>query len=287
MDKPEGWTSHDVVNKLRRLAGTKKVGHLGTLDPIATGVLPVVIGRATRLAQFFTRNDKVYEGLVRFGYSTGTYDRAGAPTSPETEPQLDAARIEPVLNHFRGPFLQTPPPVSAKKVGGVPAYKLTRRQNPPELAPVAVEVYELALLGVEGAEARLRCHCSAGTYLRAIAHELGEELGCGAHLKDLRRTASGDFSIDRSHTVPALEEMAAAGRLGEALIPAAQLLPDFASQFVDDITEGRIRQGRDFPVSPYRQNRASRYVKAVSRAGDLIAIGEMKLPNICHPIVVL
>jgi tRNA pseudouridine55 synthase len=287
VDKPEGWTSHDVVAKMRRLAQTKKAGHLGTLDPIATGVLPLLLGRATRLAQFFTRNDKMYDGTVRFGYATDTYDRQGEPSGPMLEAFPDAARIEERLERFRGKFMQTPPPVSAKKVGGVAAYKLARQKREFTLAPVEVQVYELKLLSVEGTEARIRCHCSAGTYLRSIAHELGVELGCGAHLKELRRTASGDFSIDQARTLDELAELAAAGRLAEVLVPAAQLLPQFPSQFVDELAEGRIRQGRDFAVSPFRSGRESRYVKAVSRAGQLVAVGEMKLPNVCHPIIVL
>src|SRR2546422_2989061 len=129
VDKPEDWTSHDVVNRMRRLANTKKVGHLGTLDPIATGVLPLVVGRATRLAQFYARGDKVYEAVIRFGFATDTYDRAGVPSSPEmTPPPLDLAMIEPYLQPFRGKFMQTPPPVSAKKVGGRPAYELARKK---------------------------------------------------------------------------------------------------------------------------------------------------------------
>ena len=287
VDKPEGWTSHDVVGKMRRLAQTKKVGHLGTLDPIATGVLPLLLGRATRLAQFFTRNDKIYDGTVQFGYATDTYDRQGEPAGPVQEAFPDAARIEENLGRFRGKFMQTPPLVSAKKVGGVAAYKLARQKREFTLDPVEVQVYELKLLGVKGSEARIRCHCSAGTYLRAIAHDLGAGLGCGAHLKELRRTASGDFSIDQARTLDELAALADAGRLAEALIPAAQLLPQFPSQFVDELAEGRIRQGRDFAVSPFRSERDSRYVKAVSRAGQLVAVGEMKLPNVCHPIIVL
>src|ERR1700704_126337 len=124
VDKPGGWTSHDVVNKVRRIVKTKKVGHLGTLDPIATGVLPLVVGRATRLAQFYTRSDKIYEGVVRFGWSTTTYDRAGEPTCPKTEIPIAAAGLEPLLDHFRGEFLQTPPQVSAKRVEGRRAYEL-------------------------------------------------------------------------------------------------------------------------------------------------------------------
>jgi tRNA pseudouridine55 synthase len=288
VDKPEGWTSHDVVNKVRRFANMKKVGHLGTLDPIATGVLPLVIGRATRLAQYYARRDKVYEAVIRFGFSTDTYDRAGTATSPEVAPPpLDAATLEPYLQRFRGKMLQAPPPVSAKKIGGKPAYELARKQIAVELAPVEVQVYELTLLSVEGSDARVRAHCSAGTYLRAIAHELGKEVGCGAHLYQLRRTESGDFSLEQAHTLDQLGELASAGRLGEALIPAAQLLPEFPSEYVDEITQGHIRQGRDFPVSPFRVQKGAPYVKAVSHAGDLVAIGEIKLPNLYHPVVVL
>src|SRR5690242_1282739 len=155
---------------MRRIANTKKVGHLGTLDPIATGVLPLVIGRATRLAQFYTRSDKIYEGTVRFGWATDTYDRAGEPAGPKTEIRIDEATLEPMLERFRGEFLQTPPPVSAKKVAGKRAYELARKSIAVELEPVKVHVYELIVLSVEGPLVRLRAHCSGGTYMRSIAH---------------------------------------------------------------------------------------------------------------------
>jgi len=287
VDKEEGWTSHDVVSKVRRIANTKKVGHLGTLDPIATGVLPLVIGRATRLAQFYTRSHKVYEALIRCGFSTDTYDRSGAPTSPQTEPVVDREELERLLDRFRGEIRQTPPPVSAKKVGGVRAYALARRQTPVELDPVPVEVYDLTLLEAAGCEARIRAHVSGGTYLRSIAHDLGQAMGCGAHLRDLRRLASGEFTLEQARTIPQLQELAAEGRLVEALIPAAQMLPDFPTVCVEPLTAGQIRQGRDFPVSPFRLRQGSRYIKAVSSEGDLIAIGEAKLPNLYHPVVVL
>lgn len=287
VDKPEGWTSHDVVAKMRRLAGTKRVGHLGTLDPIATGVLPLVIGRATRLAQFFTRNDKVYEAVIQFGFATDTYDRAGERTTDPRNVEIEPGQLERHLNRFRGLFEQSPPPVSAKKVGGVPAYKLARKNLEVKLKPVQVEVYELKVLGIEGSRVRLRAHCASGTYLRSIAHELGQSMGCGAHLAELRRTESGDFEIGQAHTIAELEILAGEGRLGEALLPAASLIPQFPAQFVDEITESRIRQGRDFPVSAFRVDRSATFVKAVSRDGELVAIGEMKLPNVCHPVVVL
>jgi tRNA pseudouridine55 synthase len=288
VDKAEGWTSHDVVNKMRRLVNMKKVGHLGTLDPIATGVLPLVLGRATRLAQFYTRRDKVYDAIVRFGFSTDSYDRAGVATSPEVAaPALDAKTIEPYLQQFRGKLLQTPPPVSAKKVAGRPAYELARKNIAVELAPVEVQVYELTLLGIEGSDIRLRAHCSAGTYLRAIAHELGQAIGCGAHLFQLRRVESGEFTLEGARSLEKLQELATDGRLSEALVPASQLLPQFPAEHVDAVTEGQIRQGRDFAVSPFRVQKGAQYVKALSHAGDLVAIGEIRLPNLYHPIVVL
>lgn len=287
VDKPEGWTSHDVVNKVRRIAKTKKVGHLGTLDPIATGVLPLVIGRATRLAQFYTRSDKIYEGLVRFGWSTDTYDRAGEPTSSPLDVAFDAAEIEAALDRFRGEFLQTPPAVSAKKVAGRRAYELARSSVAVELEPVRVHVYELTVLEVNGPLARLRAHCSGGTYMRSIAHDLGQALGCGAHLDQLRRTASGEFDLSQARTLEQLEALAAEERLLDALIPAGSMLPGLPSVFVDDLTTSQIRNGRNFPASPFRSQPASKYVKAVTHKGDLVAIGEAVLPNLYHPAVVL
>ncbi len=287
VDKPQGWTSHDVVGKVRRLAATKRVGHLGTLDPIATGVLPLVINRGTRLARFYTRSDKVYHAVVRFGYSTDTYDREGEPTSPVTEPAIDREELARRLDVFRGSIMQTPPPVSAKKVDGVRAYKLARQRVAVELEPVPVEVYEIELLEVTGADAVIRAHCSGGTYMRAIAHDLGQAMGCGAHLRDLRRTGSGEFRIEQARTIAELERLAAEDRIAEAVIPAAQMLPGIPAVYVDDMVVNHIRQGRNFPVSPFRAQKPGRYLKAVSRQGQLVAIGEAVLPNLYHPAVVL
>ncbi len=287
VDKPSAWTSHDVVNKIRRLAGTKKVGHLGTLDPSATGVLPLVIGRATRLAQFYTRNDKIYEGVIHFGYSTDSYDADGQPTSPARDVVLDRTELENALQKFRGPFAQVPPPVSAKKIAGRPAYEMTRKQQPFELKPADVEVYSLDLLHLEGCEAAVRVHCSAGTYLRSIAHEAGQALGCGAFLRSLRRTASGDFKIEAALTLEQLTALAAAGRFDEAMIPAAQLLPEFPAEMVDALTAGQIRNGRDFRISPFQARPGGRFVKAVTPEGQLVAIGEARLPHLYHPVLVL
>lgn len=286
IDKPAGWTSHDVVARVRRLAKTKRVGHLGTLDPMATGVLPLVVGGATRLAQFFGRDQKAYEGTIRFGYSTDTYDKDGQPTSEKVLPSIEVEDLESALGQFRGTFPQIPPPISAKKIGGVPAYRLARKNQPVELQPVEVTVDSLELLDFTGDTASVRIVCSAGTYLRSIAHDLGKALGCGAFLECLRRTASGEFKIDQAHPLPELEQLAAENRLTEAMIQSARLLPLFPSELVDPFTAGQIRQGRDFRVSPFRSRGAMRYVKAITADGELVAIGEVRLPNVYHPVLV-
>jgi tRNA pseudouridine55 synthase len=281
IDKPAGWTSHDVVNKVRRLTGIRKVGHLGTLDPSATGVLPLLIGRATRLAQYFGKADKRYEGVVRFGYATDTYDAEGKAVTAEAPVSLDCDQLNAALDPFRGRIRQMPPPVSAKKIGGVPAYKLVRQNKPVQLDSVEVEVFSIEILSCAGNEAALRVHCAGGTYVRSIAHDLGTAMGCGAFLKNLRRTASGCFDLSMARTLEQLAE-----DVPGALIPGAELLPEFPAEIVDATTAGFIRQGRDFRVSPFR-SRDARFVKAVSGDGELLAIGEIILPNLYHPILVL
>ncbi len=287
VDKPREWTSHDVVNRIRRLTNTRKVGHLGTLDPGATGVLPLVIGRATRLAQFYTKNDKIYEGVIYFGYATDTYDADGERIGPEVGVNLDPAELEAVLDRFRGEFAQMPPPVSAKKIAGKPAYELVRKHQLVELQPVRITVRSLEVLGLDGHQAKIRLHCTAGTYVRSIAHDAGQALGCGAHLRDLRRIASGEFRIEQARTLEELGALAEQGRLTEALIPAAQLLPEFPAHVVDLVTAAHIRQGRDFRVSPFHVRAGARFVKAITGDGQLLAIGEVRLPNVYHPVLVV
>jgi tRNA pseudouridine55 synthase len=284
VDKPAEWTSHDVVGKMRRLAQTKRVGHLGTLDPMATGVLPLVLNRATRLAQFYTKADKVYEATIRFGFATNSYDADGEATTEAVPVTLDAGALARALDAFRGDILQVPPAVSAKKINGVPAYKLARQSKPVVLEPVAVTVHELVLLDCGADTARVRVHCSTGTYIRSLAHDLGVALGCGAHLSALRRTRAGQFTLAEART---LAELADPAVLGAALIPASALLPEFPAERVDEVTAGFIRQGRDFRVNPFRVRQGAPCVRAVDGAGLLVAIGEIKLPNLYHPFLVL
>src|SRR5437762_10026073 len=189
IDKPEGMTTHDVVQAIRKRFKTSKVGHLGTLDPMATGVLPLSVGKATRIAQFIPGSPKEYEGEIRFGFATNTYDREGIPTS---EARPFEGNVEEEIRSLTGILDQVPPPFSAKKVGGVPSHQLARRNQAVELAPSRVEVERFEILSLTPPLMTFRVVCSPGTYIRSLAHDLGRKLGCGAHLTALRRTRSGE-----------------------------------------------------------------------------------------------
>jgi tRNA pseudouridine55 synthase len=177
IDKPAGLTSHDVVANVRRLLGTRQVGHFGTLDPFATGVLPLSVGRATRFAQFYLRSRKAYEGVIKFGFSTDTYDATGKPTSETVAVQLDRGTIEKSFQGFTGRLMQIPPPFSAKRIAGKRAYDLARQHKPVHLAPAEVEIYALELIDIEGNQVRFAVECSGGTYVRSLAHDVGRKLG--------------------------------------------------------------------------------------------------------------
>jgi tRNA pseudouridine55 synthase len=287
VDKPSGWTSHDVVNKMRRIAATTRVGHLGTLDPMATGVLPLVVGRATRLAQFYTKNDKVYDAVIQFGRATTTFDAEGDPLAEEVPYTVERDELERLLAPFRGNIQQVPPPISAKKIGGRPAYELVRKNIEVTLKPMEVTIHSAEILECSGNSARIKVHCSPGTYLRRIAHDIGIAAGCGAHLARLVRLRSGEFTLAQSRTLEKLMEMAKEEKLEEALVPAADLMPEWPVEVVDEETAGNIRNGRDFRVSPFRVSRGAKHVKVVTEDGYLLAIGELKLPHLYHPMMVL
>src|SRR5437660_9669783 len=195
VDKPSGLTSHDVVNRVRRILKQKAVGHLGTLDPLATGVLPLVLGNMTRLAQFSLASEKSYEGVIRFGFATDTYDAEGEPVSDAIEPSFTIEQLADFARKFRGVIEQMPPPFSAKKINGVPAYKLARKKKETQLKPVQVEIKDFDVLEFDGARASFRARVASGTYLRSVAHDLGQLAGCGAHLDLLRRTSVGEFQL--------------------------------------------------------------------------------------------
>jgi tRNA pseudouridine55 synthase len=286
-DKPNGISSHGAVQYLRRLTGIRRIGHLGTLDPLGTGVLPMIVGRATRLARFFTHKERVYESVIRFGFSTDSYDADGKPTSEITAVEVNQNQLESLLPQFRGRLMQLPPPISAKKIDGVRAYKLARKKQPVPLKPVEIEVYQFDLLSTQSGRAHVRVRCSAGTYLRSLAHDLGRELGVGAHVQSLRRLAMGEFTIQDAYTVENLEQLRDENRLSEALLKPSTLLPDLPMERVDAATAIRITHGCDFRVSAFSEGKGSTLLKAIAPDGRLIAIAEARLPLLYHPIVVL
>src|ERR1022692_2393379 len=292
IDKPAGWTSHDVVNRMRRILGQKSVGHLGTLDPLATGVLPLVTGSLTRLAQFYTTSEKTYEGTILFGFATNTYDADGDPVGEVSAASPTLEHLQKLATGFLGRIEQVPPPFSAKKIHGVPAYKLARKQKEVVLKPVQVEIKEFAILGVEGDRARFRARVASGTYMRSVAHDMGQRLGPGAHLESLRRTAVAEFEITQAHTLEEIEgginegqikdchsepagkpceEPAVSRHQGTAalFVHPRQLLPQFPSVTADDATAARIRSGR--PVNLPELSRAHQ-VKVFQGQRELIAI---------------
>jgi tRNA pseudouridine55 synthase len=251
VDKPAGLTSHDVVNRVRRILHERSVGHLGTLDPMATGVLPLVTGTLTRLAQFYTASEKTYEGTVRFGFATDTYDAAGEPTSAAHEVRLDAEQVEELATGFRGVIEQIPPPFSAKKINGVPAYKLARQLKQVVLKPVQVEIKEFVILGVEVDRALFRARVASGTYMRSVAHEMGRELGCGAHLESLRRTSVAEFTLEDAHTLERLAaEAANPGTLQEYFVHPRQLRDRRRSHGCPHPQRTHCQPARTFPRSP-------------------------------------
>ena len=285
IDKPCGCTSHDVVNQWRKLACTRRVGHLGTLDPMATGLLVLVSGMATRLASYFVKDEKTYRAEITLGLTSDTYDAEGEVTSTGVN-MPEIAAIADALSRFSGHFDQMPPPVSAKKVNGVPAYKLSRQKIDFQLQPVRVEVKSISWRLASASVLQLELTCSAGTYIRSIAHDLGSALGCGAILSQLRRTRVADLAVDQARSIDQLRALTLAGNLNEAVIPMGRLLPDLPVEYVSEEVERGIRQGRDFRTSPFVVPPGAPLVRALSRSGDLIAMGELRFPNVYHPSTV-
>src|SRR4030088_880765 len=223
INKPKGKTSHDVVDAVRHLAGFRQIGHLGTLDPLATGVLVLLLGRATRLAQFYAGRRKRYNSTFRFGFATDTYDADGAPLGPDAAPVLDRAEIERLAAARVGCFPQMPPPYSAKKIHGRPAHELARKKKPVELKAVEIEVHDFRVNDVAGALAKFSIECAAGAYIRSLAHDMGVAIGCGAHLSEIVRTAVGEFTLDQAVKLEDLERSSAEGNLARYIIPLERL----------------------------------------------------------------
>ena len=290
LDKPAGLTSHDVVDVVRRATGERSVGHLGTLDPMATGVLPLLLGKYTRLAQFFATSDKSYTGTIRFGFATDTFDIEGTPAADPRPLPHALPELRTLAARFRGEMQQTPPVFSAKKIGGVPAHKLARAGKPVEVKPARIVIHRFELLSLEGpspteVSAQFEIHVSAGGYVRSVAHELGQLAGCGAHLSTLRRTQAGPFTLAQSITLDDLKALAASSAAIEQRLPHPRtLLPEMPSVTVDEQLAGRLRNGMQVNLPDFS---GAALVKVFTSPVELLAIAKRVAGTLMQPIVVL
>jgi tRNA pseudouridine55 synthase len=283
LDKPQGMTSHDVVAIVRRATGEKSIGHLGTLDPMATGVLPLLLGRYTRLAQFFNQADKHYTGHIRFGFATNTFDAEGTPsTTPKPlAHSLDQLRI--LSQKFHGDIDQLPPIFSAKKIKGTPAHKLARAGAEVPVKPARITIHDFQLISLNHDTAAFTMSVSAGGYVRSVAHELGQLAGCGAHLSSLRRTNAGSFSLDQALTIDQLKS--STPEEFRSLLPHPRtLLPGMPSVTVDDQLAGRLRNGMQVNLPDFTQ---APLIKIFTAPTELLAIGRRIAGTLFQPIVVL
>lgn len=289
IDKPGGMTSHDVVDRLRRITGERSIGHLGTLDPMATGVLPLLLGKFTRLTQYFSAAEKSYAGGIRFGFATDTYDAEGEPCGsdqrPEAAAKLTLEQVREAAARFHGEMEQMPPQFSAKKIDGQPAYKSARKGKPVELKPARVRIDAFAIETLDGPEASFTIDISAGGYVRSVAHELGSDLGCGAHLSRLRRTGAGAFTLADAHTLEELEALAGNAEAIEGLcIHPRTLLPEMPAVAGDDLALGRLRNGAQANLPEFS---ASPLVKVFAGPRELVGIARRVAGTLFQPVVVM
>jgi tRNA pseudouridine55 synthase len=305
VNKPAGKTSHDVVETVRRIVGFRGIGHFGTLDPLATGVLVLALGRATRLARFYSGRRKRYSCAMRFGFETDTYDSDGEALGPDSAPILNFDEIAAYASRFMGKIQQVPPAYSAKKIDGRSAHQLARKNKPVKLEPAEVEIFELSLTGIEGSTARFDVECGAGTYIRSLALDMGRLHGGGAHLSEITRTAVGEFTLDQAATLEEFDHDAKAGTLPERVIRLETVLPDLPRTTVLPIIERRIRHGAKFNVSLAQIQPGSRAaapgatteldsgewkptrLRVFNQQGQLIAIAEPVVPRTYQPVLVL
>jgi tRNA pseudouridine55 synthase len=285
IDKPGGMTSHDVVSRLRRISGEQSIGHLGTLDPMATGALPLLLGKFTRLAQYFSSAEKSYTGTIRFGFATDTYDAEGEPASAAIHPELTLEQVRQVAASFFGTMQQMPPAFSAKKIAGKPAYKLARAGKQVELKPATVHIDSFEITELNGDQAAFTLSISAGGYVRSIAHEMGQTLGCGAHLSSLRRTRAGVFTVSEAHKLDELQQLAEnLSALEGKFVHPRSLLPEMPAITADAPTLGRMRNGNQANLPEFS---SAPLVKVFAAQRDLAAIARRVAGTLFQPVVVL
>jgi tRNA pseudouridine55 synthase len=283
-------TSHDVVDVVRRATGERSVGHLGTLDPMATGVLPLLLGKFTRLAQFFATAEKSYEGAIRFGYATDTFDAEGTPSTEPYPLTLSLDELRQLATRFHGEMDQLPPVFSAKKIGGVPAHKLARAGKPVDVKPARIFIHNFELLSLDdpsptGQYARFQMQVSAGGYVRSVANELGQLAGCGAHLSALRRTQAGAFTLAQSISLDELKALSGLpGEIERRLPHPRTLLPGMPSVTVDEQAAGRLRNGMQLNLPDFSN---APLVKVFTSPIELLAIVKRVAGTLMQPTVVL
>jgi tRNA pseudouridine55 synthase len=289
IDKPAGMTSHDVVGRMRRICGERSIGHLGTLDPMATGVLPLLLGNYTRLAQYFSSAEKSYTGTIRFGFATDTYDAEGAPAGPDLWPEFHSSltldRVRLAAARFHGEMQQMPPSYSAKKIAGTPAYKLARAGKPVELTAVRIYIGNFEIVALDGAEAAFLMSVSAGGYVRSVAHQLGQNLGCGAHLSSLRRTQAGAFTLAEAHTLAELDPLAGNPEaLGELCVHPRNMLSEMPFVTGDEVALGRLRNGAQANLPEFS---SAPLVKVFAGQRELVGIAKRVAGTLFQPVVVM
>ncbi len=278
-------TSHDVVAIVRRATGEKSIGHLGTLDPMATGVLPLLLGKYTRLAQFFGQAEKSYEGTIRFGYATDSFDADGEAASEPLPLAKHFDELCELAKHFHGAMEQVPPIFSAKKIGGVPAHKLARAGKEVPVKPASIFIHSFVLTALNGETASFEMIISAGGYVRSVAHELGQLAGCGAHLASLRRTRAGVFSLAQTITVDQLKAVAGDEAAVEALLPHPRsMLAEMPSVTVDGQAAGRLRNGMQVNLPEFSN---APLIKVFTSPTELLAIAKRIAGTLAQPIVVI
>ena len=285
LDKPAGMTSHDVVAIVRRATGERSVGHLGTLDPMATGVLPLLLGRYTRLAQFFGAAEKEYTGSIRFGWATDTYDADGEQAGEVRELTQTLTELRELARRFHGDMDQLPPIYSAKKIGGVAAHTLARAGADVPVKPARIHIHQFKLNGLEGDEASFTMRVSAGGYVRSVAHELGALAGCGAHLSSLRRTFAGVFGLEQAVTIDALKACAQDVAAIEAhAVHPRRILDHMPAVTIDEHTAGRLRNGMQVNLPEFS---TSPLLRIFTGATELFGIGRRIAGTLVQPVVVL
>jgi tRNA pseudouridine55 synthase len=275
-----------VVGILRRITGERSIGHLGTLDPMATGVLPMLLGKYTRLAQYFSSAEKSYTGTIRFGFATDTYDAEGEPASSDLWPQLAQSlsleKVRAAASRFHGEMQQMPPSYSAKKISGTPAYKLVREGKPVELKAVTIRILNFEIVSLQEAEATFAISISAGGYVRSVAHELGQDLSCGAHLSSLRRTQAGVFTLAEAHSLDELQSLAGNSEALEAMcVHPRSLLPEMPCVTGDAIALGRLRNGAQANLPEFS---SASLVKVFASQRELVGIAKRVAGTLFQPV---